>query len=777
MAVASQAGVVGVGDLILSAQRSQSRSRSPRHRRSPALLRRACGHVGDDDVTADAHGVAVGVADDAEPDQAPPVVAEHTAGVRDAQPMDAATITSAPHAVASDWHYTGGLAPAVPLSWDRMFDQFIPAGPPPDSPAPPTPEPPSNHIDPDGSCDASGAAKPMAALVEPGSPPTPTSSPERSPLSVNSPLVNFSPTAHLFSDSGEASASPVSKCASPIAQLVVPLHQEGNRAHVIQQLMAAGLCKQNDMLHDITSDADAVDSESDEDPFSIHKDEIHVRDDLTNAQLNDHEKAVCTTLRDCFDWPGQMMDVLLDRCPEGVLQRLGYRLQSLTYSTSFSGIDSPGVALAQIEACLSDRLGKHLDGATHVRAFECNSECIAELKMHPHCPAHIYTDIFDVFSPNIREKIELVEKSNMPMTLEAFLPLIHNPNSVNLECGVRCVWHKGCSVSHGDIEIAGTPCVDWSPRGNRGKDGGTSMKLYAAWAAMCLKQDIPIIVHENSHMLDPSFNEKVFGHKYLVESMKLEPQSFGWPTARPRRWTVMTHRVQVLEAYSTLANVVPLFYRVCRTTWHSYFVSSLTEKLEELQWACARKNSSAAAHEYVPSIHDVESSDSWIIALTEAEVESYLAYVGKHGMDRVFQLNQDGATSFGAASTATCLHTLIRNSGIQFSPSQNLPHKQWLTAKDMLVAHGFPMNAEWTDVRYSKTIRRRHLCTSFHFQRYSDLPRNRKALAEMNGNTMHVNCCGAVLMYCLINFVRSHEMSVEEFIESNFACPPLSSSS
>jgi site-specific DNA-cytosine methylase len=166
-------------------------------------------------------------------------------------------------------------------------------------------------------------------------------------------------------------------------------------------------------------------------------------------------------------------------------------------------------------------------------------------------------------------------------------------------------------VSHGDIEIAGTPCVDWSPRGKRGKDGGTAMKLYAAWAAMCLKQDIPIIVHENSHMMDPSVNEKVFGHKYLVESMKLEPQSFGWPTARPRRWTVMTHRVQVLEAYSTLANVVPLFYRVCQTTWHSYFVSSLTEKLEELQWACARKSSSAAAHDYVPSIHDVESSDSW----------------------------------------------------------------------------------------------------------------------------------------------------------------------
>jgi hypothetical protein len=116
----------------------------------------------------------------------------------------------------------------------------------------------------------------------------------------------------------------------------------------------------------------------------------------------------------------------------GVLHRLANRMRALTYSTSFSGWDTPGTAICIIAANLTDRISMDVAPCMqHIRAMECNVDAQEELRVHPHAAAQIHTNIMDVWTPCVRQRIEALE-GKVPLTLDVFLPIIRNVAATDL---------------------------------------------------------------------------------------------------------------------------------------------------------------------------------------------------------------------------------------------------------------------------------------------------------------------------------------------------------
>ena len=63
---------------------------------------------------------------------------------------------------------------------------------------------------------------------------------------------------------------------------------------------------------------------------------------------------------------------------------------------------------------------------------------------------------------------------------------------------------------------------------------------FLIWAMDCLRSRPNIIVHECTKAFDEQLLVQIFGSDYRVESLVFSPCDLGWPTSRPRKYTVMT---------------------------------------------------------------------------------------------------------------------------------------------------------------------------------------------------------------------------------------------
>ena len=97
-------------------------------------------------------------------------------------------------------------------------------------------------------------------------------------------------------------------------------------------------------------------------------------------------------------------------------------------------------------------------------------------------------------------------------------------------------------MQEADTHIAGTSCVDYSPRGTQGGDRGPTFVAFLAWIGMRLELQEAIIVHENVQQFDPAALVAYLGCLYYVDSAVLNPEREGWPVARVRRYTILRHK-------------------------------------------------------------------------------------------------------------------------------------------------------------------------------------------------------------------------------------------
>ena len=436
-------------------------------------------------------------------------------------------------------------------------------------------------------------------------------------------------------------------------------------------------------------------------------------------------------LGDLMRWPEKMMDRLCNMGESStetqknqVLHRMNERANGLRISTAFSGIDTPGIALSMMSLAIASGLGLPLEKRprfVNLYGVEWYAKSQDELMTSPDGPSCIYGDIHNFWQDHMAAKVETLLSEGMFVTVMTDLLKSMKINSL-VRADAFCVkCNKKCTVAHlhvlvglmqpqpccacvlccqelpeaqpADLHVAGTPCIDFSPRGQKkGLCGPTTGHLFC-WLALRLLLEDAYVIQENVPAFATHVLAAVLGHMYHVDTALLDPFELGWPIVRKRRYTVLRHKTKTGAMTQPLHQWSRLFIRqyipedngvdgVGVPDWDVFLVAGPVELREELLWAAGRSQSQWQWNDTqeTQETQDDENHGNgntqparlnpldptplgpfWR-ALNKGEQE-HLELYRTLSQGQVFQLNQD--PDFGAnISTARHLRTLIKNSGI-----------------------------------------------------------------------------------------------------------------
>ena len=468
------------------------------------------------------------------------------------------------------------------------------------------------------------------------------------------------------------------------------------------------------------------------------------------------------------------------------LHRCRAAFQNTTYSTAFSGVDSAGTSLEEIRLAMTAELETEIKPMRHVAAIEWYGESQAELALHPSPPECLFSDMSSFFCEGVQAALKDITASGACVNLATLLPLIRTGRAVRRYA--PCLRHPEgtCEHSRAKLHIAGTPCVDYSAFGSHAGDAGPTSQHFAAWAALRLLLEDLVIIHENVPSFSAEVLKDIFGAKYVIETIILDPQQLGWPVVRKRRYTVLwsrlgfsqpasvcsservvtlrfallvvissvivvqrvdptsfsckrnsRHRQLINGVHASLNHVIHLFYRLCLLTWHSFLVASEHEVREDLAWARRRPGSMGCTCDVSFDKNTCDLSEKeFRLGLTRTEVKALDDYIEQHpGL--CYCVGQNPEKRLMISST-THWQTLIKNVHILWCH----PQQRWATPNEILQAQGF------------RTYDEKLFVCSFQRQR----TRQRSAVAGQAGNAMHVNAVGVIATYVL-SFLRRPDCS------------------
>ena len=128
------------------------------------------------------------------------------------------------------------------------------------------------------------------------------------------------------------------------------------------------------------------------------------------------------------------------------------------------------MAATLISRRLAHRAG-HSTSIKNLAAVEINAECRAELSVLPEPPECMFGDILDFAVPLV------VEKLNGEDDIKRIADEVLKPGAVRRRS--KCLKHgKICEYPEADLHAAGPPCIDYSPRGKRMKEAGSTAILF-----------------------------------------------------------------------------------------------------------------------------------------------------------------------------------------------------------------------------------------------------------------------------------------------------------
>ena len=214
----------------------------------------------------------------------------------------------------------------------------------------------------------------------------------------------------------------------------------------------------------------------------------------------------------------------------------------------------------------------------------------------------------------------------------------------------------------------------------------------------------------------------------------------------------MVHRTFVMEAYSTLANTIPLVHRTREVTWRCFLTATPEEKLEDLQWASSRAKSRWSNLRMPPAttLGDL-TYENYLLALTENEYKALTAYPQDFEPNCVHMLGQSQSKGRGVSSTPDVLNAIIKNAGIMWSTHD----RRFLTPSELMLAQGLINKPESMELQCSTS-----------FARARDDPRKRMAVVGQVGNAMNTHVFGCVFVHCMLNYFRTDEVDLREFLKT-----------
>jgi len=452
------------------------------------------------------------------------------------------------------------------------------------------------------------------------------------------------------------------------------------------------------------------------------------------------QRVTVETLKDAFNWPMHFFDTLTAHFGEGVLEELAEEMSSLTMSTAFSGIDTPGIGLHMIQECLNNVLQKRPGYSEHgpfTNMWACESfgPSQRELKTAPNGPKCVFTDVEDFWQDDFKGALKRARTTGADVSYEIFKRAVLTGRSVQPKA--TCIVHKGkkCTAQRAKLHVAGTICIDFSKFGTRKKLTGKSLGPFMAWIAMRRLLQEDTIWHENVPDFDPEILEELLGDIYRVESTIQNSVDYGWPAQRERRWTFLSHRGCVGNPAMPVIAWGPLFHRHVTATWQVFFCAPQHEIDAELEWARSRAASGTEPEE---KLDDPRAAyrGAHFNALTGTEKWRAITY-GIKWPKCCYSLGQNpGEGGLPVRSWEDVLQTLIMHCGLQYSWF----HERWMVPNELLLTQGVPAYMELSPLPGVP------MCS---FNIY--MPgRQRRDISGQAGNAMNTNVAGVLAAYSLL---------------------------
>lgn len=119
-------------------------------------------------------------------------------------------------------------------------------------------------------------------------------------------------------------------------------------------------------------------------------------------------------------------------------------------------------------------------------------------------------------------------------------------------CCFSILMQGALQVSSAKLHVAGTPCTDYSLKGDQLGQAGKTWILFLCWVAQRLFLQEDVIIQENVPQFPVEVLHRFLGHIYHIETAVISPFDYGWGVQRHRRWTVCRHRYKTKHFLSLL---------------------------------------------------------------------------------------------------------------------------------------------------------------------------------------------------------------------------------
>ena len=177
---------------------------------------------------------------------------------------------------------------------------------------------------------------------------------------------------------------------------------------------------------------------------------------------------------------------------------------------------------------------------TYLWACEKNLQSLYELGMATSPPTCRFSDICDFILPAVHG---LLKEQFTRMHCSDLQDLFMHAEKKVISSKAKCQVHDGlCEAVRADVHIAGTPCVNWSPRGDQSGLAGASGLAFFVWIAQRRLHQEDAVLHENVTQFQVEILEVLLGDLFIIWTCELEALTFASLSARHRRYSWLLHK-------------------------------------------------------------------------------------------------------------------------------------------------------------------------------------------------------------------------------------------
>ncbi len=476
-------------------------------------------------------------------------------------------------------------------------------------------------------------------------------------------------------------------------------------------------------------------------------------------------RPIVNDLHDASAWPIHYLSRALIQAREQYYTRM----LRFELTTAFSGICAPSVSASMLGAAISNFQQERIM-LEYKNAVEIDNHCRLELEMCPHRPEHIFGDILAFATHDthliLRDRTEL----SLDLLEEIFLKRdsvrlratchFHSCKGVSkCDCGFDCF----CELVPGFLHVAGIPCTDWTPQGQKAGAWGETMVCLFCWIALRRRLLTPVLVLENVPQFPFSMLQRFLPMYKLDDAIIDNEVTLGLSISRTRRYCIA-----ILVLYYHLERPLSQLdsclgrSRGGSHSWRDYFVADTAELQAELSWS--RKRKSSRAHGATVGTDRSISATSFEDSLCPWEYK-HLQGARQLGRGHLYLLSQDPGRK--QRSSGNVAAALIANMHMLYSDH----HNRWSTSRECLAMQGWPVFDVMLHALFGEH-RAFDLCSFNRTRARFCLPgRLRSAVVQQSGNAMHTAAIGAVLLWLFCFVVEKSSVNTGTAIPAPLSAP------